>query len=269
MSDLPRTYDGFEQLKIRLEDHTLWVVIDNPPLNSVTAAIHEELSRVFRVAAGDDNARVVVLTGAGDRAFSAGADLKGLLNEARNDSLWYRSMAEQREIVCSMLECDKPIIARVNGDARGVGAILALYADISVVAESATLADSHVLVGLVAGDGGSLIFPRLIGLTRAKRYLLTGDPIPAAEGVSIGLVTECVSTEKLDEATNRWINKFTNAAPLAIQGTKRALNSEIRREAQVLLDTHLGLETWSHSSEDFREAVTAFLEKRDPEFKGI
>lgn len=261
-------YQDYKTLAITRKGAAIRITLNNPPMNSVEPEMHLELATIFRRVSEDKDARVIVLTGAGDKAFSAGADLKRIQKNLDDHALWTRQMAEQREIVLGILECEKPVVCRINGHAMGVGATMAVACDISVMVESAKIADPHVKVGLVAGDGGALLWPGLIGMARARRYLLTGNALTGREAADIGLITEAVPAAELDAAVERWVSHFESAAPLAISGTKHALNFALRAQGQVQIDHDLGLETLSFRSNDHREAVQAFIDKRDPKFSG-
>ncbi|MBV9996396.1 MAG: enoyl-CoA hydratase/isomerase family protein [Caulobacteraceae bacterium] len=261
-------YEHYTALGVEQRGGELRITLQNPPLNGMTPQMHDELPLIFRQVARDPQARVVVLTGSGDRAFSAGGDIRGMYEGLDRHEGWVSNMPGSRDIILSILECDKPVIARINGHAMGLGASIALACDITVMLDTARIADTHVKVGLVAGDGGSLIWPHLIGLQRAKRYLLTGDALTGAQAAEIGLVTEAASAADLDRVVDAWAERLGNGATRAISLTKRALNSAIRQQGQIFMDLHLGLETWTHLSQDHREAATAFLEKREPKFTG-
>ena len=262
-------YETIEHLKIERRGKTLWVVLDNPPFNGFNAGMHREMSYVFREISRDPETRCVVLTGAGERGFSAGGDIAQLAAGITDHTAWNSAMPEAREIVTSILECDKPIIARINGHAMGLGASIALACDITIMVDSAKIADTHVRIGLAAGDGGALLWPHLVGWMRAKRYLLSGDILIGKEAEDIGLVTFSVPRDELDAKTEEWAEKLANGATRAIAYTKRSLNMAIRHEAQLFLDAQLGLETMTHLSPDHAEAVHAFLEKREPNFSGV
>jgi len=261
-------YDRYTALRVERSDAIVRVTVGNPPLNEITADIHRELAHVFRDIGRDGDCRAVVLTGSGERGFCAGGDLRKMQEDIDAQERWAVSMAEAREIVLNILECDKPIVCRINGHAVGLGASIALCCDITVMVETAKIGDTHIKVGLAAGDGGSLLWPHLVGLMRAKRYLLTGDLLTGRQAADIGLITEAVPAEKLDATVDAWAARFANGASRAIAYTKRALNMAIRRDAQTFMDAHLGLETLSHLSDDHREALGAFIDKREPRFSG-
>jgi enoyl-CoA hydratase len=258
------SYDG---LGVELRGQTLWISLDNPPVNAATPGMRASLARIFGDVARDDAVRCVVLTGAGD-TFSAGGDLNRMVASLDDRSDWLQAMPAHRQIVLDILNCDKPIIARINGHAIGLGATLAVLCDISIMSETAKIADNHVKVGLVAGDGGALLWPHLIGWAVAKRYLLTGEPLTGREAMDIGLISRAVPRERLDEEVQSWVDKLANGASQAIYGTKRAINMTLRQQAETFMDAHLGLETMSQLTKDHREAVLAFRDKRKPQFKG-
>ncbi|MBV9511167.1 MAG: enoyl-CoA hydratase/isomerase family protein, partial [Caulobacteraceae bacterium] len=167
-------YGSYSALGIEQRGAVLRVTLNNPPMNGMTAEMHDQLPRLFRDVAQDPKVRAVVLTGAGDRAFSAGGDIRAMQEGLDRPEGWINNMPGSRDIILSILECDRPVIARINGHAIGLGASIALACDITVMLDTGKIGDTHVKVGLVAGDGGSLIWPHLIGLQKAKRYLLTG-----------------------------------------------------------------------------------------------
>lgn len=261
-------YEEFKALQIERRGAALWITLNNPPMNAMTDEGHHELSHVFRKISRDPDVRVVVITGAGDRAFSAGGNIQSMKDNIKNHARWVKGAIEAREVVLNMLECDKPVIARINGHAMGVGATIALCSDITVMVDTAKIGDTHVKIGLVAGDGGALLWPHLVGITLARRYLLTGDLLTGKQAAEIGLVTQSCAAEELDEVVDGWVRRFATGATVALAGTKRALNMAIRQQAQGAMDTHMGLETYSQLSRDHEEAANAFLEKREPNFEG-
>jgi len=177
-------------------------------------------------------------------------------------------MPEARRIVFRMLECDKPIIARVNGHAVGLGATIAVLCDIIIAADHAKIGDPHVNAGLVAGDGGALIWPQLIGFARAKEYLFTGDLMTAAEAERIGLINHVVPADQLDEKVYELARRLAGGAMRSIRWTKQAINIPLRQLAHSMMDLSLSLETQSNLSKDHQEAVWAFAQKRRPNFTG-
>ncbi len=261
-------YDAYESLKISRDGPILTITLDNPPSNAVTKAMHGELAHVFSDINRDAATKVVILTGAGDRIFSAGGEFSAMQESIENPQASVVSMQEGIKLTHSLLALEKPIIARINGHAIGFGATLALFCDLTYAVDSAKIGDPHVLVGYAAGDGGALIWPQLIGYARAREFLLTGDPLRGAEAAAMGLITRAVKAEALDETVNAMATRLASGATLAINATKQAINMTLRRQFDGLVEAHIGLELMTHFSNDHVEAVAAMLEKRPPRFSG-
>lgn len=264
-----KTYDEYKFLKMTRRGKILVVTMDNPPVNTVTLPMHGELSRIFFDINNDPDAAVVVLTGAG-KAFTSGGDIKGMLERMENHQYdkTVMGMHEQREILRGLLNIEKPVIARVNGHAMGVGATLAVFSDVSFMLEDARIADTHVKVGLSAGDGGALIWPLLMGFQRAREYLFTGDVLTGRQAAEMGLVSHAVTEADIDEKVYGLAERLAAGATQAINATKRSVNLVLKRLLEDIIDAHLGLETYTHFTDDHREAVRAFAAKRAPKFTG-
>jgi enoyl-CoA hydratase len=259
-------YETYKTLLFRREGSILTITMNRPEVrNAADMGMHNELSRVFREVARDDETKVVILTGAGS-AFSAGGDIIAMQQKLKDRTLWIQTVMEAREIFYSMLDLEKPIIARVNGHASGLGATLAVYSDIVVAVEEAKFADPHVKVGLTAGDGGALMWPMLIGFQKAKEYLLLGDQMTAREAERLGLINYCVPQTELDSKVNDIALRLAKGATRAIGWTKQAINMSLRQMALSSMEIGFGLETLSQLSADHAEAVAAFAEKREPRF---
>lgn len=262
------TYDRYHHLRFSRRSRVLTVTIDRPAkLNAVDGPLHEELSRVFYDVAADPAVDVVVLTGAG-RAFSAGGDFDWFQEMIDDPAAWERCRIEAKKIIFGLLDCEKPIIAKVNGHAVGLGATMALFCDVIFAAKTARFADPHVGVGLVGGDGGAIIWPQLIGYARAKEYLMTGDPIRAEDAARIGLINHAVEEAELDSRVEAFADRLAAGATQSIRYTKTSVNIALRQLAHSLLDASLAYESLTNFSKDHQEAVTAFREKRKPAFKG-
>ena len=261
-------YEGYETLRVVRRGKIVTVSFNRPEVkNATNPRMHQELVRVFPEIGRDPEAYVVVLTGEGD-SFSAGGDI-GIMRASLDDhARWVESMMEARAILLGVVDLDRPVIAKVNGHAVGLGATLALFCDIVIASDTAKIIDPHVRVGLVAGDGGAVIWPALVGYAKAKKYLLTGEPITGAEAAAIGLVSEAVSAEALDARVESIARSLADGAAVAIRLTKKSINMELRQRLDRLIESHLGYETMSHLSADHREAVTAFLESRPAVFTG-
>jgi len=262
---------SYETIVVEKRDKVATVTLNRPDrLNAVNGAMHHELEELFAGLNDDLEVNAVVLTGAG-RAFCAGGDIGGgtvgeVPENAPNPAT--RFVRGPRRLVLNMLEVEAPIIVAMNGDAIGLGATLALLGDVIIASETARIGDTHVRVGLVAGDGGAVIWPLLVGVHRAKEYLMTGDLIPAAEAERIGLVNHVVPPDELLPRAQALAERLANGPIWAIRWTKASINKAVRERANLILDTSLALEALSSHTEDHREAARAFVEKRKPNFSG-
>ena len=261
-------HTGYRQLRVERHGAILRVTLNAPDkLNAIGFDMESELLRLFQDLRADRATSVVVLTGAG-RAFSAGGDLNRSLEIRADSALLKEEFDLARRFVNTLLEVEQPIIARINGDAIGLGATLALLCDLTVAADTARIGDPHVRVGLVAGDGGALAWPLLVGMARAKQYLLGGDLLAAPEAQRIGLINFSVPAAELDATVDRWAQRWADGARLAIQWTKATLNLALKDQAARVLEAGLAYEIASLQSNDHLEAVRAFHEKRAPRFTG-
>jgi enoyl-CoA hydratase len=261
------SYVGYEALRFERTGDVLVVTIDNPrnAINAVDGALHRELGRAFAELKHERSARAILLTGSGS-AFSAGGDFDWMKSITSTGLSQLRT--EGKQIVWNALEIEIPVVAAINGPAVGLGATLALLCDVVVMAETATIADPHVRVGLVAGDGGAVLWPMLVGLMQAKRYLLTGDALSATEAERLGLITECVADGDLNARAMRYAEKLASGAPLAVRYTKLAVNQLVKQAMTTAFDYSTSLELLTFVSDDHREALDAIRSKRAPRFEG-
>jgi len=262
------TSEDFTTLKLARVGQVLRVTIDHPSsaLNAVDEELHRDLTALFAGLRRETDARAVLLTGRG-RAFSAGGDFAwfpALQEPGRLEAL----RRDAKQLIWDLLDAEVPIVAAVNGHAMGLGASIALLADVIFMADTATIGDPHVRVGIVAGDGGVAIWPLALGPARAKEYLLTGDPLTAAEAERIGLVNHVVPAAELDQRAMAFATRLAAGAPLAVRYTKLAVNKLVKDALNVAFDTSTALELLTFRSEDHREALAALGEKRPPVFKG-
>ena len=255
--------DAYTAILIEKRENGVAIATLNRPdkRNAVDDAMHGELAELPRDVEADPEVKVLVITGTG-RAFCAGGDFAGGLHPGP------RMWREARRIVDSLLDCQKPVLTALNGYAMGLGSTLALLGDVVFAARSATFADTHVRMGIAAGDGGQLIWPLLMGVNRAKYYLMTGDRLSAQEAERLGLVNFVVVDDELMERALELADRLAAGPSLAISASKVAVNQYIKMVSNVVLPLSLKLEEWTMRSEDFREAVIAFAQKRDPEYKG-
>ncbi|MEQ8282225.1 MAG: enoyl-CoA hydratase-related protein [Parvibaculum sp.] len=260
-------FSRYKRIKASRQGRVLTLALSNPALmNAVDGEMHRELSSIFLDAADDRDSDIVILTGEGP-AFSAGGDLNWMKRsfEAGDKG---PDAAEAKRIVFSLLDLEKPIVAKVRGPAVGLGATIALMCDVIFASDTARFADPHVRAGIVAGDGGAIIWPQLVGYARAKEYLMTGDPVPAAEAERIGLVNHVVPDAELDARVDAFAAKLAGGAIQAIKYSKVSVNIGLKQLAHTILDTSIGYEMLTFTTEDHKEAVNAFLEKRKPAFTG-
>lgn len=262
MTELPT----FETVLLEREGRLLRLTLNRPDaLNAVNLRLHDELAEALWFAQGDPASDVLIITGAG-RAFSAGGDIDHISRNAENPHLFDHEARMAKRIVYTLLDIDKPVVCRLNGHAVGLGATIALLCDVIFAAESARIGDPHVGIGLVAGDGGAVIWAQRIGLARAKEYLFTGELLTAQQAAEIGLVNHCVAREELDGAVDAFCAKLLAGAMGAIRMTKVLTNLELKRIAHAVMETGIAMESLSVRSADHREGIAALREKRPPVF---
>jgi enoyl-CoA hydratase len=233
--------------------------------------MHAELPRLFRDFQFDRSTKVLVLTGSG-RAFCSGGDVVGddALTVGADFDLQQAApvLEEARTIVDHLLECPKPIISAVNGYAMGLGATVALLCDVVIAGASTVFADPHVKIGIGAGDGGQVIWPLLMGVNRAKWYLMTGDPLDGNEAYELGLVTFLVDDAKILDKALACAEQLASGPSLAISASKVPINNYIRFVSNMVLPLSLSMEGATMQTQDAHEGFRAFAEKRKPIFRG-
>lgn len=266
-------YDKFTKVLARQDGRLLTISLNRPErMNAVGDGLEEQFSEALQLAAGDDSVGAILLRGEG-RAFCVGGDVKDF--NAAFESEQPQSPARRAidtlnatRILETILAVPQPIVAAVHGYAMGLGATIALFCDVVLVTEDAKIADSHVSVGLVAGDGGAVIWPLLMPLGAARYYLLTGEPIGGAEAARLGLALKATPAGELDDEAGAIARRLGEGAPMAIQGTKATLNKIVRDRMALNLESGLLLEGATFVSEDHQEASAAFVQKRAPKFSG-
>lgn len=252
-------YDVGPHIRVEDDGPVRLVRLDRPEqLNATNHELHRGLAALFPQVDADPEARAVVLTGNG-RAFSAGGDFSYLDELTRDDALRRETMTDGRRIVTGMVACRVPVVAAVNGPAVGLGCSLVALSDVVFMAETAHLADPHVLVGLVAADGGPVTWPLLTSLQLAKEYALTGERIPARRAAEIGLVNHvCPDGEVLDRAV-AFAHRVAALPRRAVEDTKRVLNLHLERAVLGALDFALAAEDRSFRSAELRTNLDRLL----------
>ncbi len=261
-------YDLPPELLVTADGPVRVVTLNRPEqLNATNHVLHAGLASLFPQLDADEEARVAVLTGAG-RAFSAGGDFDYLDELARDADLRSLSLMHGRQIVTGMVGCRLPIVAAVNGPAVGLGCSLVALSDIVFMAQSAHLADPHVLLGLVAADGGPVVWPLLTSLQLAKEYALTGDRISAERAAAIGLANHvCPDDEVMNEAMD-CAQRIARLPKGAAEDTKRVLNMQMERAVLGVLDYALAAEDRSFTTPELRANVDRMLKRSQTESGG-
>jgi enoyl-CoA hydratase/carnithine racemase len=229
-------------------------------LNAVNDDLHRGLAEVWPQLSADPDARVAVITGEG-RAFSAGGDFD-LLDRMSKD-MWLRrtTIDEGRDIVLNMVRCRVPVVAAVNGPAVGLGCSLIALSDVVYMAESAYLSDPHVMVGLVAGDGGPITWPLHTSLLLAKEYAFTGDRISATRAAEIGLANHVCPDDEVVDTALAAARKIAALPQQAVEATKRVLNLHVENAVLATIDFALESESASFDTQDLRANIDRFLKR--------
>ena len=255
-------------IQCHIADHVARVTIDRPDvLNAIDAGAEAELQSIWSVIEADRDVRVVVLTGAGDRAFCTGADMKDGSGESGLE-YWAKARPGGFGGIAMRETLDVPVIARVNGHAIGGGLEVVLGCDIVVAAEEATFALPEARVGRLPLDGGMTLLQRQIPYRHAMGMLLTGRRIKAREALDFGLINEVVPRAELDAAIDRWLNDVLACAPLSVRAIKQAVRRTAHLAAREAQAMRLPAVIEALQSQDAGEGVRAFLEKRKPNWTG-
>lgn len=259
-------FDKYQRLAFERHPNGVLVVRINRPekYNAADRVMLKEFVTVWPDISDDPETRVAVVTGEG-KAFCAGGDLQEELEKVGNYAEVVTSHEEARKLVENMVACDKPIISAINGPAAGAGLVVALMADISVIGEDIEFTDGHLNIGLAAGDHAALIWPLLCGMAKAKYYLLTADRMDGKTADQIGLVSKSVPRAEVFDEAMAIADKLANGPQQAIKWSRRALNGWLRM-AMPTFESSLAMEMITLFSPDVREGITAFLERRDPNF---
>ena len=256
-------------LTITRDGSVATLTLDRPELlNRFDEAMHHDFIAAVNQVAGENEIRAVVLASTG-KVFSAGGDFEMMRHAHDNPDVRRRLAADARRLLTSLIELPQPIVAAVQGAAVGLGATVVLSCDAVVASRNAKIADSHVNVGLVAGDGGAVVWPAIAGVLRAKRHLLTGDPLDAETAFTLGLVTDLVDEpDQVLPAATVLATRIAGLPPLAVQLTKRAINRGLLQRAGEVLELSLAYEETTLASDDLLEGIEALQERRPGDFTG-
>lgn len=262
----------YQTIKVEQQGHIAVVTLNRPDaMNAVISQMHDECEAAFLALARESSVRCVVLTGAG-KAFSAGGDIKLMLERIADPQRHFRETLQlpvkAKGLLKAILQLPQPLIAAVNGDAVGLGATLALAADIVVMSEKARIGDPHVRIGLVAGDGGAVLWPALIGPAKAKELLFRGLLVKGPEAKEMGLVNHVQPVEQVLDRAMELAAELAAMPPLAMRWTKESVNKTILQNLEHIMDTSALYESLSMLSADYSEAVKAMSEKRSAVYTG-
>ncbi len=253
-----------ERVRFEIEEQIGIATLNRPEkLNALDTKTREELVKVIEEA--ERKVRVLIITGSG-KAFAAGADINELLQ--RDPIAAIQAAKFGTELFTRVEELEIPVIAAINGYALGGGLELAMACDIRIASEKARFGQPEINIGIIPGGGGTQRLPRLVGLGTAKKLVLTGEIINAQEALRIGLVDEVVEHDRLLERAKELAGKIIEKPPLAVKLAKKALNASMNTPLREGLKYELSLFAILFASEDAKEGMRAFLEKRKPEFKG-
>jgi enoyl-CoA hydratase/carnithine racemase len=262
-------YSAYKLLKITVDDKIARVTVDRPDArNAINNELHQELEEIWNDLARDPAVRVIILTGEG-RAFIAGGDLKHMADRAGTEEGTRHALAlpaKARRLLNNLLELQKPVIAAVNGDAIGLGATLALFCDISIMAQDARIGDPHVQIGVSAGDGGAIIWPLLVGPARAKEYLMRGLIVSGTQAERINLVNHAVPANEVLPMAHKIAQELRQLPVWAVRFTKSTINIQLRQQFNMIMDASIATEALTMFGSDFAEGTRAFVERRKPKF---
>lgn len=258
---------AYQFLKYSVEQGVATITLNRPDVyNALNDEITYELQDALKAVSKDDQVRVVVLTGEG-KAFCSGQDLKAASGNQKRSFL--QSLHKRyNPIISAMRALPKPIVGRVNGVAAGAGCSLALACDVIVASEEATLIEVFINIGLVPDSGSSYFLPRTVGMNKAFELCSMGNRVNATEAVSIGLINKAVPAAELDTAVKFYTDYFAKAPTKSIGLIKKMLNKSVTSSLDEMLEYEAYCQEIAGTSADYKEGVTAFLEKRKPNFTG-
>ncbi len=257
----------FEMILYEKKDNVVWITLNRPEkYNAQNQELRNEVVTALEDARTDDDVLVIVLTGAGDKAFSAGADISNFLEWTAISVIASNKAA--RRPYNFIREIPKPIIAMVNGLALGGGCELAMSCDMIIASENARFGQPEISVGVIPGGTGTQILPRLVGEKKAREMIFTGDPISAEEALRWGLVNKVVPADKLRETVEEIIKKLKSKSPAIMKFAKLAVNKSLETPLSVGIESEADYFAMCFGTEDQKEGAKAFFEKRPPKYTG-
>ena len=261
---------SFQEVTVEKLDNIARITINRPDqLNAISRRTLQEMERALKELRKDPNIRVVILTGAGEKAFCAGADLKGGIFTPETDSVKGARLARMGQEFTELIErYETPVIAAVNGLAFGGGWEIAMACDVIIASENAQFCLPEINLGLIPGWGGTQRLPRLIGKSRAKELIFTGDRLTAREAERIGMISKAVPTKELQKTALELAGKLAMKSPIMLKLAKQAISRGIDMNLKSGLAEEVRAFRVCFTTQDFREGMRAFLEKRQPKFYG-
>jgi len=258
---------NYEKILFKKEGSIVTITFNDPEkLNPMGTQMAENIRSGLEECSRDEEIRAIILTGAG-RAFSAGGDLREIRKNV--PPLVFRDgIALVFKVVSTIADLEKPVIAAVNGPAVGVAFNMALACDIIVASEDASFSEIFVRIGLIPDGGAHFLLPRIIGLAKARELIYTGKIISAKEAETLGLVNQVVPSDKLTSAALEWANRLANSPTRAIGMAKKLLNRSFQTGLAEMIEMETEIQTLLRETEDHKEGIAAFFEKRPPSFKG-
>jgi enoyl-CoA hydratase len=259
-------YARYTRLKFdRPHPRVMRVTFNSPmKMGAMDGAMHREVSEVWRDLEADESINVIIITGNG-KSFSAGGDLTHEVKLVDNYEMRMQVMREARHMVYGMINCPKPIVSGIRGWAVGAGIVCALLADVTVAAKDARLMDGHTKIGIAAGDHAMIVWPLLVGMAKAKYYLMCCKQLDGAEAERLGLVSLAVDDDKVEAETIQIASELADGPQGALRWTKHCLNNWLRM-AGPSFDASLAMEMIGVAGPEGREGINAFLDKREARF---
>jgi enoyl-CoA hydratase len=255
----------YENIKLEQENGIAFLTINRPDVrNALNKEAWEEIGAAINEIKGDDQSRVVIITGEGDSAFVAGSDIRYLLKRSGAETMDPGSQAVLNQIE----DLQKPVIAAINGYALGGGLELAMACDIRIASEKAKVGMPEINIGIIPGSGGTQRLTKIVGAGQAKKMIMTGEIIDATEALRIGLVQQVVEPESLTDEVLTIANKMVSKAPLSLRLAKVSTQAAMYGNITEGLMIEKLAQSFLFDTEDKKEGMTAFLEKRKPEYKG-